>query len=259
MTFRERISALEKKFCQQVEDDREKHGIVSSFVHNIEPQGPVDFVLVAMEPSLGVRQKKDEYPEDSSQIERNFCWSTEDFILHFCIREYLCQAGQTYHLTDLSKGGMAVRKAKENPRPKYERWYPLLKKELQLVAKPGETRIIAIGNVVRDFLRGKHLCESLETILHYAPTAAGHRNRKIQPWKESFPKFCEGFDGSTFEKSVVEVLKEAKMESYIDHRLKVPGNKSKLTESRMKLIFYYKNRFEELRTTNHTLLKFQDS
>ena len=250
--------ALEDKFRQQVEKDRE-YGIKSSFVRNIEPQGPVDFVLVAMEPSTGVKLKKDEYPEESRQIERNFCWSTEDFILHFCIREYLCQAGQTYHLTDLSKGGMAVKKAKENPRPKYERWYPLLKKELQLVEKPGETRIIAIGNVVRDFLRDKHLCKNLETILHYAPTAAGHRNRKIQPWKESLPKFREQFDRSAFEESVVDVLKEAKMESYIGHRLKVPGSKSKLTQSRMKLIFYYKNRFEELRTADHIILKSEDS
>ena len=218
----------------------------------------MDFVLVAMEPSSGVRQKKDEYPEDSSEIERNFTWSTEDFILHFCIREYLCKDQQTYHLTDLSKGGMATRDAGRERIKRYERWYPLLKKELQLIAKPGETRIIAIGNMVRDFLTGKHLCESLETILHYAPTEAGHRKRKIQPWRDSFPKFCDGFDGSDFEKSVEKVLKEAKMESYIDHRLKVPGSKSKLTESRMNLIFYYKNKFEELRTTEHTILKFQD-
>ena len=253
MTFREQYLALEEEFRQQVEKEE------SSFVHNIEPRGPVDFVLVAMEPSLGVRQKKDEYPEYSSEIERNFTWSTEDFILHFCIREYLCKGQQTYHLTDLSKGGMATRDAGKDRTKRYERWYPLLKKELQLVAKPGETRIIAIGNVVRDFLTDKHLCESLKTILHYAPTAAGHRNRKIQPWKESFPKFREEFDGSALEESVEEVLKEAKMELYIDHRLKVPGSKSKLTPSRMMLIFYYKNRFEELRTADHIILKFKDS
>ena len=63
---------------------------------------------------------------------------------------------------------MTVKEAQQNPRPKYERWYPLLKKELRLLAKPGKTRIIAIGNVVRDFLKSKSLCHSIEKVIHYS-------------------------------------------------------------------------------------------
>jgi hypothetical protein len=32
----------------------------------------------------------------------------EDFILHFCVRRYLCGPAQQYHITDFSKGAMLV-------------------------------------------------------------------------------------------------------------------------------------------------------
>ena len=122
MSFSEQYAALEVKFKEQVKKDNEDFGLKSRFLANIAPKGQVDYVLIAMEPSL---------PANIDDI-KNFTVSVEDFILHFCVNEYLCKAGRTYHLTDLSKGAMLVSDASSSPALRYERykrWYPLLCKE----------------------------------------------------------------------------------------------------------------------------------
>ena len=255
MTFQDEYRALEGKFCKQVKKDNREIRVDSKLVHNIEPRGPVDFVLIAMEASTGGSGKKGQSTEEKGQDQRNFTWSTEDFILHHCIRSYLCESDQTYYLTDLSKGSMPIDKAGERRQSRYERWYPLLKKELRLVAKPGKTRIIAIGNVVRDFLKHRKLCCRLEKVLHYSGNAASHRRRKIRPWKDGFKSFCEENHGDGFEETVKAVLQDADMDSYISHRLKGRGNRSKLTKSRLMLMFHYKNRFAELRDSEYIILR----
>ena len=154
MTFSEKYAALEREFQQQVENDNKELRIKSSYLPNLKPTGSVDYVLIAMEPSTGVPGKGGNNP---SLIPRNFSWSVEDFILHYCVRNYLCEDQETYHLTDLAKGSMTTRLANKQRRHRYERWYPLLKKELQLLAKPEVTRLIAIGKVVADFLNKKPL------------------------------------------------------------------------------------------------------
>ena len=52
MTFEEAYSALEDDFRQRVEEDKQS-GVKCIFLPNVEPIGPVDYVLVGMEPSLG--------------------------------------------------------------------------------------------------------------------------------------------------------------------------------------------------------------
>ena len=255
MAFSEKYAALECEFKEQVGRDNEELGIKSSYVHNFIPTGPVDYVLIAMEPSTGVSGGKD--PTGPGQISRNFAWSVEDFILHYCVREYLCRDGETYHLTDLAKGGMLTRLADKERQRRYERWYPLLKRELQLLTKPEGTRVIAIGKVVSDFLKKKLLCERMKRILHYSRNAAGHRNKAIQPWCDQFPEFRQSVDKHAFQDSIEEVLHDAGMDSYIPNRPE--GSKSfTLTESRKKLMFLYKNKFSELRDASHIVLNFED-
>ena len=254
MAFSEKYAELECEFKEQVDRDNKELGINSSYVHNFIPRGPVDYVLIAMEPSTGVPGGKD--PKGPKPISRNFYWSVEDFILHYCIRQYLCQDGKTYHLTDLAKGGMKVRLANKEQQRRYERWYPLLKKELQLLTKPEGTRVIAIGKVVDDFLKKKSLCERMERILHYARTAAGHRNKAIQNWRDQFPEFRQSVDKGAFQGSIEKILRDAGMDSYIPYRPE--GDKSfTLTESRKMLMFLYKNRFKELRDASHIVLSFE--
>ena len=250
MTLREKWAELECKFREQVASDNRELCIDSSYVHNFIPAGPVDYVLIAMEPSTGVPGKD---RKDPSQIARNFSWSVEDFILHYCIREYLCRDGETYHLTDLAKGGMKNKLARKRRQHRYDRWYPLLKEELSLLNEPGGTRIIAVGKVVADYLKGKGLCKRVEGILHYARTAAGHRDRRIECWRGNFPEFSQSVDRDAFEESIRDVLSDADMDSFVRHRPE-GGGSYKLTESRKKLMFLYKNRFSELRDASHIVL-----
>ncbi len=257
MTFREEYAKLERSFQEQVENDNRELGINSSYVHNFIPLGLVDFVLVAMEPSTGVPGTDMPNP---TQIARNFSWSVEDFILHYCIKEYLCLDGETYHLTDLAKGGMKTKSADKQRQARYDRWYPLLEKELRLLTKQGGTRLIAIGNVVADFLTKKQPCDRVEKVLHYTPTAASHRNKKIQRWREQFAEFSQSVETNAlkkaFDTSIKDVLNDAGMSSYIPYRPQ-GGKPYELTESRKKLMFYYKHRFSELRKASHIVLKLE--
>ena len=135
-----------------------------SYLPNFAPSGPVDYVLVAMEPSTGVSGGHD---GGDSGPALNFSWSVDDFILHYCVRRYLCRSGESYHLTDLSKGSTTVKDAGVRRRAGYERWYPLLRDELALLNKAGRTRLITAGRVVEDFLSRKGLCEQVERVLRY--------------------------------------------------------------------------------------------
>src|SRR4051812_17984325 len=76
------------------------------FLPNPEPSGPVQYVLITMEPSLGwwARGSADYARSRVEAGFRNFLYSTEDFILHFCVRRYLCGTSERYHVTDFSKG-----------------------------------------------------------------------------------------------------------------------------------------------------------
>jgi hypothetical protein len=97
------------------------------FLPNPEPEGPVDYVFVCMEPSRG-RWARDA-DEARSKVEagfKNFIASIDDAILHFCIRRYLCGPEQRYHITDLSKGAMLVEHASDARFERYDRWYELL-------------------------------------------------------------------------------------------------------------------------------------
>lgn len=188
MTFGEKYAALERGFKRQGEKDNKELGIKSLFLPNIRPEGPVDFVLLAQEPSLGGGGLA-KGGEKIKQGDWNFSGSFEDFILHFCIREYLCQGGKNYHLTDLAKGAMAVKVAGLKPEVRYDRWYRLLEKELRLVAKPG-ARVILIGGKVEDFLKDKKLDWSRSRILHYSQQAAGFRGKAAKEDPVGFRKFC---------------------------------------------------------------------
>ena len=253
MTFKDQYRALEREFCKQIEDDK-NHGVESKLLHNIEPEEPVDFVLIAMEPSTSGSGNEGQSNDDRGQFRRNFTWSTGDFILHHCVREYLCRDDQTYYLTDLSKGLMTVKQAEAERRCRYKRWYPLLKKELGLVAKPTGTRVIGIGRKVEGFLKKKKLCRRLEQIMHYSTQAAPHRERAIRCWADGFEAFCEEDHGEAFEETVKRVLQDAGMDSFTCDRLNGSGNRSRLTESSLKLMFYYKNRFSELRDSDDIIL-----
>lgn len=249
MTFREQYAELEREFQEQVERDKKYWN--TSYVHNFIPKGPVNYIFIAMEPSTGVpggsprkRSKKEE--SKKRHKDRNFSWSVEDFIFHYCIREYLCQDGETYHLTDLGKGNMTIEEANRCRHWRYDRWYSLLEKEIHLLTKPGKTRLIAIGNQVAHYLKKKPLGKHLEKVRHYGRLSLTSVDKAIESWRKEFPAFSQTVDKSAIDESVKEVLRDACMESSIPHRPE-GGKPINLTESRKKLMFYYKNRFSEIR------------
>lgn len=77
--------------------------------------------------------------------------STEVGILHHTVQRFLCRAGETYHITDISKGAMTVEKANIDRGRRYRDWLPLLKEEIRIVAKP-EARLVVIGKSTHKFL-----------------------------------------------------------------------------------------------------------
>ncbi len=251
MTFTQQYEELERRFREQVASDNRKLSLDSEYVPNFIPREPVDYVLIAMEPSTGVPGK---VSEERSQVERNFSWSVEDFILHYCVRKWLsCDGQRSYHLTDLAKGGMKVDDARRTRDRRYERWYPHLQDELSLLNKPGRTRVIAIGTQVAGFLKGKGLCERVERILHYSPTWPVHRSRAIRGKEEQFAAFCRTIDREDVQRIVKPVLEDAEMTDYASQRPE-GGKEIDLSESRKKLMFHYMERFRELRNESRIVL-----
>lgn len=225
----------------------------SVFIPLIRPEGPVDFVLVGMEPSLGSWASSDpqkaryEARKKLKQGFKNFAWSMEDYILHFCVRRYLCRGGATYYITDLAKGAMYTKRAARERRERYERWYPILERELGLVAKPG-AKIISIGNAVGSYLSEKALFGHAGTILHYSSQAS--KSRKSEPSRQptAYSEFSSSVELSHVVETAEDVLKEGKVHSEL--RAEILGRLQRsgsLSESRKMLMFTYRVRFERIR------------
>src|SRR5262245_8864327 len=181
--FRAAYRELEARMKALAETDGEV------FLPNPEPLGPVEYVFVCMEPSLGRWARSAD--EARSKVEagfRNFLSSIEDFILHFSIKQYLCEPTQRYHITDLSKGAMLVRRAGVARTQRYDRWYGLLVEELDLVAAP-EAGILAVGNSVAQHLERRAFPMPFTKVLHYSGLAARARAAGIVGHEDSFEEF----------------------------------------------------------------------
>jgi len=216
------------------------------FLPSAAPDGPVDYVLLCMEPSLGLWAKS--AAEAESKIKagfRNFLSSLEDFIVHFCARRYLCESEQRYHITDLAKGAMLVDHAGRARVERYDRWYPLLEEELALISRPG-VGIVAVGNVVSEYLERRGFARSFTRVIHYSSQAAAARKAGIVGHEREFAAF-------TTTVSLRDVLRDAEATLV---RAAVPSEyraatlskvaKSNLSDSRRQLMFYYKMAFESM-------------
>jgi hypothetical protein len=90
-TFRTRYREIERQTRALAEADGD------IFLPNPEPEGPADYVFIGMEPSLGRwARSADEARSKVAAGFRTFLYSIEDFILHFCIRRYLCEPPERY-------------------------------------------------------------------------------------------------------------------------------------------------------------------
>lgn len=236
-SFRDRYRDLEERM--RVLADQE--GDV--FVPSPEPEGSVQYVFICMEPSLEGRSAE----ELQARIEagaRNFLNSVEDFILHFCAHRYLCDSGERYHVTDVSKGAMPVSSAGANRRERYDRWYSLLREEIDLVGA-SDAHCFAVGKSVDEFLEERDFPWSFTYLLHYSPQAARTRNKGIEGNEDRFEAFQETVSADDVLSVAEQTLKASSVTSRFQEEALSRVEERGLTSSQKKLIFNYKLAFEE--------------
>jgi hypothetical protein len=240
-SFQTRYRALEERMRALAEDDGD------IYLPNPEPEGPVQYVLICMEPSLGHWARSAE--EARARVAagfRNFLTSMEAMILHFCVRHYLCGPAERYHITDFSKGAMLVHRANVARAERYERWYTLLLEEIDLVATPN-AGIIAVGNLVAWNLRERGFPRPFTQVLHYSGQAGPARQRAILGREASFEAFKGSVSLEHFLATAEDVLRAAHAGDKLRAETLSQLRRSELTTSRQQLIFGYKMDFESMR------------
>jgi len=241
-TFRAAYHGLEARLQALAEADGD------IYLPNVEPAAPAQFVFIGMEPSLGRWATSPE--EARAKVRegfRNFVSSIEDFILHFCIRRYLCEGGERYHITDLSKGAMLVERASVDRTQRYDRWYELLADEIELVAAPG-AGIFAVGNDVRKHLSRRAFPRPITPVIHYSGLAGAARAAGIVGHEGEFEHFRNSIALEDVLATAETVLNESvppRFKSEALTRLRA----AQLTESRKQLAFNYKLAFERQKHT----------
>jgi hypothetical protein len=224
------------------------------FLPNPKPLGPAEYVLVCMEPSLGRWARSAD--EARSKVEagfQNFISSIEDFILHFCIQQYLCEPTQRYHITDLSKGAMLVERAGVARTQRYDRWYGLLVEELDLVATPG-VGIFAVGNAVAQHLERRAFPRPFTKVIHYSGQASRVRASGIVGHEDSFEEFRTSMSLKRVVATAEDVLMVSAVPASFREETLARLAKSQLSKSRQQLIFNYKLAFEVMRSSGRTWL-----
>ncbi|MDO8751133.1 MAG: hypothetical protein Q7K03_08325 [Dehalococcoidia bacterium] len=242
-SFSDNYAALEGYFREQAKQD----GDCSIFLPNVSPSGPVDFIFIGMEPSLRswARSLKDAQDQIDAGF-RDFLFSLEDFILHFCIRRFLCEKGQTYHLTNIGKAAMTVGHASQDREARWHRWYPLLQEEIDLVRKPN-VKIFAIGTEVSRFLKKNSFAPQWATLLHHSKQASKYRMKTILGREHQFKDFAATISLDGVVEVAKEVMVEAKMPDLMFKRNLSRIRQSCLTTSRKALIWAYKEEFKKSR------------
>ena len=251
MSLSEEYARLELKFLAKVKEENDAGYPHAHMLSNFVPRAKADFVLIGMEPSLG---KGGEHDDSTCECIykgwKNFAHSVRDYVLHFCVRRYLCRGSGTYHLTDLSKAQLSVKQAEKDRWAKWKRWYPLLEEELALVANSGAP-VISMGKQVEQFLKAKRLTNHKGSIVHYSPSAGKAQKREA----EQQPKAYEAFRGTVgfqdIEATVREVLRDEPNAPSIEEKLKELRLSRSFTEHTKKLVFSYKVCFERLLDKGH--------
>lgn len=214
------------------------------FLPNPQPEGPVQWVLICMEPSLGRWARSADQARSKVQAGfRNFLFSIEDFILHYCIRRYLCESAERYYVTDLCKGAMLVDRAGRARSERYDRWYPLLEDEIDLVATP-KAGILAVGKVVSQYLKRKRFGRPFTPVIHYSGQAGRARRAGIVGREDSFQAFRDSLSLEDLIVTAGDVLSTVRVPVEIRNETLSRLRRSKLTTSRQQLIFNYKVAFE---------------
>lgn len=198
-------SELEQRFRDQVIEDRshftqwvEKQGL-SVYLPSVKPNDMANYIFVGMEPSRAWANSVEDAERKVAEGCTNYEASTPSWdakhplnLMKLSINRFLLQCGETYYLTDVSKGAMLVEAAGIDRQQRYMRWYPLLLEEIDIVGKQGAP-IIAIGKTVEDFLKRmdfeKDTGRSLYRVMHYSRRASRHWKTEAERDKGGFKTF----------------------------------------------------------------------
>ena len=214
------------------------------YVPNIVPDSPADYIFICMEPSLGEWAKnRDDAESRLKDGFRNFLDGFNTMILHYAIRNYLCQDNQGYHITDLSKGAMLVKDADNNRIKRYENWYPLLLDEMNLVASTN-VKVFAVGSHVANFLQRQQFPWNFTQLIHYSGQAASHWDKVVREHEEDFKRFQDTVTHEDFLNNAQAVIESSRVPLLISERALKRLRKAQLTLSRRKLMFNYKLIFD---------------
>ncbi len=228
-------SNLEQKFKDQVLRDKLRTGM-GVYLPNVQPKHIVDYIFVGMEPSFKWADSVEDGEKKVEKGFRNFRTSEDAkstlYLLTRSIERFLLRGGESYHLTDLAKGAIPVKRADGDREQRYKEWYPLLLKEIEVVGKPGAS-IIVMGRDVEKFLRQNDLegntDRRLHDVMHYSAANVGN-------WKMEAEKDPEGF----------EAFKKGEF-----------GERGRwrkdLAPSRMQLVFTYYKQFKGIRNSESQL------
>lgn len=243
--FRTAYDALEERMRALADSEG------SIYLPNPRPSGPVDYVLIAMEPSLGAwaRSAVDARRRIQEGF-RNFIESVETTLVHFSAQTYLCGLEETYHITDLAKGAMLVQDAQPVRMARYRRWYPLFQQEVALVAKP-DAGFVAFGAAVDQHLTECRFPRRYIKVLHYSGQAAGHRRKSVAGDEQAFEAFRHTVSREDLLLAAQRLLARAEIPRPLWYRLLSQVERADLSRSRLELIFHYKRLFEALRLRRH--------
>jgi len=223
MSFQEKYRDLEARFKALAEADGDV------YLPNVEPSGPVRYVFIALEPSLGRWASSPQ--EARARVEAGFRNFVADqvvdvVLLHHAIRYYL--GTESYHLTDFSKGAMLTAHANIDRTERYDRWYQLLLAELALVGP--EAQIVAVGKVVASHLRKRGL--RCDTILHYSDVAQPARAAAIRGHESEFEAFRSSVSVEDVLATAVKVLELVPAELREENRQATAPNEDSANDVR---------------------------
>ncbi len=179
MEFTAEYEELQERFRRQVAEDRDVEELNEhqhiwlpmTFFPRLPARGAVETVFIGMYPSQNWLREKDparKLIEAQRKVDGGFRISLStilDLIFHLAIRDFLLRDGQTYYVTDVSKGAMERKDEEMGRADRWPRWYPLLKHEMKIVIgdpSAAKARVIPIGVAVTRFLKQRGFHDWLE-------------------------------------------------------------------------------------------------
>lgn len=240
-SFSAKYADLCRRFSRQAEADGDV------YLPNLPISKPADHIFISMEPSLGHwAPGRDPEARRRAALEkigngfRNFIFSYNNHVFHYCVKAFFCNSNETYHLTDLSKGAMTVSNAARKPYHRYAGWYDLLQEELQLVSS-SNARYYAVGKRVVDFLKRAGFKRPVVSLYHYSQRFPNNTSSRAR----EFPVEYLQFSKTVSHEAILETAANVFEKFSIPHDISSPVysrllKKKNLSESFKQLMFSYK-------------------